>query len=204
MPDNDRAQYWTQANPFPDVELNQWFNNAVSTTTNADIFMGMPDGNFQPSRAITRAEFAAAVVRFMNVQHREVAPLFNDIAGHWATNYISTAASLGWVMGYEGLDGQFLPNQAITRAEAAAMINRMLSRLPKTPHDLLQSMRIWPDNMNPAAWYYLHIQEATNSHYYEMKEDNIHEKWIKLILPERPWHLLELPTSTPEDIRQER
>ncbi|MCL2401979.1 MAG: hypothetical protein FWC90_04980, partial [Oscillospiraceae bacterium] len=94
----------------------------------------------------------------------------------------------------------FLPNQPITRAEAAAMINRVLHRLPEESSDLLPDMLTWPDNANPNAWYYLYIQEATNSHYYQMKADGIHETWVELLRPERPWILLERPHSRPEDI----
>ncbi|MCL2408850.1 MAG: InlB B-repeat-containing protein [Oscillospiraceae bacterium] len=198
MSDGSRANYWMQTNPYPDVVLEQWFNNAVSTTTNAGMFIGMPDGTFHPDRAITRAELAAVIARMIGVTYNGE-PLFNDIAGHWAEGYINAAARNGWVIGYEGLGGRFMPNQPITRAEAAAMINRVFERLPETPDDLLDGMLTWPDNANPNAWYYLYIQEATNSHYYEMKADGAHETWIQLI-PPRPWHLLERPESVPEDI----
>jgi len=200
MSDSDRAHYWMQTNPFPDVSLDQWFNNAISTTTNAGIFVGMPDGTFQPSRAVTRAELAATIVRYMGASTAETTPQFNDIAGHWAEEYINAAAAQGWIVGYEGLGGRFLPNQPITRAETAAIINRMLERLPEHSGDLLDNMRTWPDNASTSAWYYLYIQEATNSHYYVMKSDGIHEAWVELIRPERPWQRLELPTSGPGDI----
>ena len=75
----------------------------------------------------------------------------------------------------------------------------MLERLPQTPADLLPGVQTWIDNANPNAWYYLYIQEATNSHYYELKEDGIHEKWSQLIDP-RDWTVLERPYSMPQDI----
>jgi len=202
MTDDSRAHYWAQQNPFPDVLLTNWHNNAVSTTFNADIFVGMPDGTFMPNRAITRAELAATIVRFMNLSPYNGAPQFNDIAGHWAQGYISASAHNGWVMGDDGIGGQFRPDSTITRAEATALINRAFGRLPEYPEDLLEGMRIWPDNANPNTWYYLHIQEATNSHTYMMKADGIHETWVELISPERLWALLERPTSTPWDILQ--
>jgi len=198
MSDSDRAGYWMQTNPYPDVALEQWFNNAVSTTTNAGMFIGLPDGTFQPNRAITRAELATVIARLMDVTYNGD-PLFNDIAGHWAQDYINAIAHSGWVVGYEGLGGRFMPDQAITRAEAAAMINRVLERLPEGSEDLLYGMLTWPDNANETAWYYLYIQEATNSHYYEMKDDGVHETWTRL-MPPRPWALLERPDSQPNDI----
>ena len=60
------------------------------------------------------------------------------------------------------------------------MINRVLGRLPESEKDLLPGMKTWPDNADPSAWYYLTVQEATNSHSFERKEDGVHERWIKL------------------------
>jgi len=198
MPDTKRAEYWSQTNPYPDVKQNHWFNNAVSTTTNAGLFTGMPDGSFQPHRPITRAELATVVARLKDVTHNGE-PMFNDIAVHWAKAEINAVARMGWVTGYEGQGGRFLPNQPITRAETAAIINNAFERKPQGLETLLPDMRIWPDNVNPQSWYYLHIQEATNSHYYVMS-DNAYEIWTGLIYQERDWARLELPTSRPEDI----
>ena len=200
MPDVSRTYYWAQVNPFSDVVINNWFNNAVSTTSNANVFKGMPDGTFQPNREITRAELVAAVVRYMSTPPATGYPQFTDIAGHWAESYINAAAQQGWVTGYNGINGLFLPNQLISRAETAALINRMLQRIPEDKHDLLPNMITWPDNANVSAWYYLYIQEATNSHYYSRKADGIHETWLKLYVPELPWVVLERPDSRPDDI----
>ncbi len=80
---------------------------------------------------------------------------------------LEKAASLGWIQGYE--DGTFRPDQSITRAEAMTMINRVLNRLPAAKEDLLPGMLQWPDNQDPGAWYYLAVQEATNSHTWKEK-----------------------------------
>jgi len=199
MSDADRAEFWRQDNPYSDVELTDWYNNAISTTSNFGIFHGTPNGVFQPYRAITRAELASVLARLQDVSCNE-APVFIDTHGHWAQEAINAAALHGWVQGFAGPDGTFLPDQPITRAEAAAMINRAFNRLPENQQDLLPNMRIWPDNANPNAWYYLYIQEATNSHRYIRKAGGVHETWVQIILPERPWHLLERPESRPEDI----
>jgi len=196
MCDDYRAYIWSQQNPFADVQLNNWFNNAVSTLANADLILGYPDGYFRPNQAMTRAEFSALVVRVMgyrhvtDIQHNA----FTDISGHWAESYIHVAHLLGWVQGYG--DGTFRPNQFITRAEVVALVNRALGRLPENTGDLLESMITWPDNVNVNAWYYLYIQEATNSHTHVMKDDGIHEAWLYL-LPPREWSRLERPYSTP-------
>lgn len=86
-------------------------------------------------------------------------------------------------------DGTFRPNNKITRAEAMTLVNRVLKRLPETAEDLHNDMIKWSDNSDTSAWYYLAVQEATNSHYYDLKE-NKHEKWSKL-RETRDWTELE-------------
>jgi len=198
MSDAGRASYWLQTNTYPDVVLNHWFNNAVSTTTNAGLFQGVPDGTFQPTRAITRAEFATVIARLMSASYNG-APLFNDISGHWAERYINAVAHYNWAWGADGLGGPFRPDDLITRAETAAIVNRVVDRLPEELDDLLPGMRTWPDNANTTTWFYLYIQEATNSHHYVRKADGIHETWTQL-LPPRDWAVLERPNSRPGDI----
>ena len=195
--DDYRTQMWTQQNRFPDVQIDNWFNNAVSTMTNAAIFTGMPDGTFQPQRAITRAEFAVAMTRFFTGLPMEGANMFLDVAGHWAAREINAAARMGWVTGFP--NGNFAPDQAITRAEAAALVNRILLRLPRTTADLLPGMVVWPDNANVNSWFYLYIQEASNSNEFVMQADGIHKTWTELLRP-RAWEVLERPNSRPQDI----
>ena len=193
--DDYRVTIWSQTNPFPDVVLQDWFNNAISTLANADFLFGYPDGNFRPNQAMTRAEFSALLVRVVNGANGTVGDTsFTDVAGHWAENYIYAAYALGWVQGFG--DGTFRPDRFITRAEVAALVNRALNRLPEYPTDLLEDMVTWPDNMNPNAWYYLYIQEATNSHEHEMKECGTRETWVELLTP-REWWRLERPDSNP-------
>ena len=199
--DTDRTANWTQTNPFSDVILENWFNNGISTTTQMGIFQGRPDGTFGPNQAITRAELAAAVARFADVIGLlgTEEDLFNDIYRHWANAYINTLAAQNWVQGPYGQGGAFYPDHLITRAETAAILNRMFGRLPESPADLLPDMNTWPDNANTSAWYYLYLQSASNSYTYEIKADGIHERWIAII-PVRNWAVLERPDSVPGDI----
>ena len=172
-----RAANETDSNSFSDVTNGMWFNTAVSTIARLGIVKGRSAEIFDPNAPITRAEFATVCARF---DHSSVESdkCFFDIHGHWAETFIEHAAALGWVNGY--MDGTFHPNATITRAEAMAMINRVLGRLPESEKDLLSGMKTWPDNADPSAWYYLTVQEATNSHSFERKEDGVHERWIKL------------------------
>lgn len=181
-----RNTLMTDVNDFPDVEKGQWYNHAVSTLSSMGIVLGRNDGNFYPNDFITRAEFAAIAARFDPSGNPE-GVFFSDIAGHWAEREIIIAANNGWVEGYNGL---FRPDDYITRAEAMTLVNRVLHRLPETEHDLLEYMVIWPDNMNVDAWYYLAVQEATNSHDYIRKTDPIYESWTEFIEP-YDWSLLE-------------
>ena len=176
----------TQSNSLSDVTRGQWFNHAVSTLSSMGIVKGHNDGTFAPNAPITRAEFAAIAARFDD-KNTDTSSKFTDIASHWAKNEIGIAANKGWINGYP--DGTFRPNQYITRAEAMTLVNRVLNRLPENSSDLLDSMIKWPDNSDTSAWYYLAVQEATNSHYYDLK-GNKHEKWSKL-RETRDWTELE-------------
>ena len=56
LTDEARNEYWSQTSSYSDVSVNNWFNNAVCTLSNAGIISGYPDGSFQPNGKITRAE----------------------------------------------------------------------------------------------------------------------------------------------------
>ena len=165
----------TTENTFADVTDGQWHNKAISTMAKLGAVKGRNAEAFDPDAPITRAEFATICARFDKTQI-STSSNFTDISGHWAEKYIKRAATLGWIAGYS--DGTFRPSNYITRAEAMTMINRVLCRMPETESDLLPGMITWPDNQ-PGTWYYLAVQEATNSHDYDRK-DAIHEKWTAL------------------------
>lgn len=175
LKDDVRDSNLTAENAFNDVAFGLWHNKSISTMANIGILKGRTADTFVPNAPITRAEFAAICSRF-DQSNVEIKSDFNDISGHWAEKEIRRAASLGWIKGYA--DGSFKPDQNITRAEAASMINRMLHRLPETVDDLLDGMVQWSDNQ-PSDWYYINMQEATNSHDFNQKGE-IHEHWTKL------------------------
>ena len=176
LSDEEREKYKTTTNNFADVDPSAWYNTPASTMAAMGIIGGYPDGLFHGTDNITRAEFAAICARFDKNTENTKAD-FSDISGHWAELDIAIAANNGWIMGYP--DGTFRPNQTITRAEAMALINRVLARIPESPQDLLDGMKTWPDNMNTDKWYYIPVQEATNSHDFERKA-NGSEKWTAL------------------------
>ena len=181
-----RTANMTQENPFSDVNKGDWYNCAISTLHAMGIVNGYTDGTFNPNGFITRAEFAAIAARFDSIGN-DFKQSFDDVYGHWAEDEIAAAQAHGWLKGYE--DGTFKPDQLITRAEAMTIVNRVLVRLPESADALHADMVVWPDNADTTAWYYLAIQEATNSHYYERNTETT-EYWTEIRAP-RDWTLLE-------------
>lgn len=176
LTEKTRKDNLTKYHSFRDVPQGAWYNAAVATMAKLKIITGYPDGTFRPDAPVTRAEFAAIAARFDEKSARTTAS-FRDIYGHWAERYISRSAELGWIRGYT--DNTFRPDQNITRAEAMALINRVLNRNPESKDDLLRSMNIFNDNLDTAKWYYLDVQEAANSHDF-IRKANGYEMWKKL------------------------
>ena len=187
LTDDVREENFTSTNKYTDVAAGAWYNNAVSTLSAMGIITGYPDGTFRPNAYITRAEFAAIAARF-DADGDKTLAAFSDIANHWAKDEISVAYNNGWITGYP--NGTFGPQRNITRAETVTLVNRVLNRKPEIEDDLLPDMTTWTDNADKKAWYYLAIQEATNSHYYEYKENSEYKKWTEL-RGTRDWTQLE-------------
>ena len=175
LKDSVRDANLLTGNTYTDVPDGHWANAAISTMTGLDIVRGYDAAAFGPGDPITRAQFAAICARF-DTGKSNGSRTFSDIKGHWAKAYIERAAELGWISGFQ--DGTFRPDAYITRAQAVTMINRMLNRVPEDPSDLLPGMNVWPD-CSPSDWFYLAIQEATNSHDYRRKADS-YETWTNL------------------------
>lgn len=171
-----RTEGMTKENSFTDVNEGDWFNTVVSTLANLEVLKGRTTDTFAPNEPITRAELTTIVARLSEANY-DGEDLFTDISGHWAQDYINIAASIKWV---NGDNGRFRPDDNITRVEVMTLVNRALNRQPETADDLIDGMIVWPDNSDVNAWYYIAVQEATNSHDYEMKADGVHEKWTKL------------------------
>lgn len=173
LTDEVRDDNLLTSNTYTDVSNDYWANTAISTMTGLGIVQGRSATTFDPKAPITRAQFAAICARF-DTGVSSGSRTFSDISGHWAEKYIERAAELGWIQGFA--DGTFRPDTYITRAQAMTMINRVLNRTPEDEEDLLEGMKVWPD-CNPGDWFYLAVQEATNSHDYK---DRGGEVWTKL------------------------
>ena len=187
LKDETREANMTKSNGYNDMKDGAWYTCAVSTLSKMGIIKGYEDGSFKPDASISRAEFAAIAARF-DPDGDKTPATFSDVSSHWAKDEISIAANHGWIKGYE--DGSFKPDQKITRAETMTLVNRVLKRLPETKDDLHKDMKTWPDNQNESAWFYLAVQEATNSHYQKLKKDGTHETWESM-RETRDWAALE-------------
>ncbi len=164
--------------PYRDVPATKWSSTAIATLSKGGYITGRDDGTFAPEMYITRAEFATIAARFSgDVSGGGVK--FSDINGHWAKKYIEVCAANGWINGYN--DGTYKPDQNITRAEAMAIVNRMLGRavdesgIAPVKDDVYR----FKDN-EKGAWYYYIVLEATNSHDYERGADDEYETWTKV------------------------
>ena len=173
MDEGSRKTYYSTKSGFRDVASGSWYNTYVATLNNAGVITDSSNGYFRPNEAITRAELAAMLAKFSETTG--AANYFNDVsAKYWAANAIAICAKLGWITGYP--DGTFRPDKNVTRAELMAMINRATGRAPKSADAFLPGMKTWSDN-TADKWYYLDVQEATNSHSYTVKGS---ETWTAL------------------------
>ncbi len=176
MTEDSRKQYYSSSQPFNDVAAGRWSNDEIATLYHAKVVQGNSDGTFEPSKPITRAEFAAIASKFDKLE--EVTEnKFPDIDSHWAKKYINSSAQKGWISGYG--DGTFRPDNIIIRCEAMKMINEELDRRVDTA-GLCSDTRQWTDNTQD-KWYYEIVLEAANTHDYQREDrPKSTEQWTKI------------------------
>lgn len=175
-----REDIRTSSHDFNDFSKGRWSSKHIGTIVNAGIMTGYEDGSFRPKDAVTRGELAAVISRFENLEPSGK-DKFNDIANHWARDYINSAAEKGWIKGYE--DGSFRPDQSITRAEFVTMVNNLLNRKVRKDK-LLDNLKSYRDLKDEDKWYYTALREALHSHDYEDKRlEDGSEIWTELTNP---------------------
>lgn len=158
---------------FDDVDPDAWYADAVNAMASLGAVKGVGDGNFEPNRKITRAEFATIAAYFANSASDKYG--FKDVSeDHWAYNFISAASRYGWVAGVGG--NIFEPDRNITRAEAATIVNNMLGRMGD--YDMIDAGhgRRFPDVDN-SHWGWYEIIEATDSHTHSNDSEFVEEIW---------------------------
>ena len=192
LSDETRDEYFTTESSFTDVKAGAWYNNSIATLEKAGVIVDTAKGGaFRPNEAITRAELAAMLAQFSDAKPVKGVKFSDVSAEHWAYEAIAIAAKMGWIEGYP--DGTFRPDATITRAEMMTLVNRALERVPSDEDHLLSKrvMLTFPD-CKSGDWFYIAVQEATNSHTYERAatEKNGDEQWIAL-RANRDWTQLE-------------
>ncbi|MBQ2997303.1 MAG: S-layer homology domain-containing protein, partial [Oscillibacter sp.] len=142
---------------FEDVKGDAWYADAVNTLTAYGIIKGVSETRFDPSTPITRAQFVAICARFAQISAE--GQTFLDVPeSHWAREYISTASGFGWVNGVT--DELFAPDRSITRAEAAAIVNRVLERIADRSYIDSMDEQVYSD-VHSLNWAWYDINEAS-------------------------------------------
>ena len=159
---------------FSDVEDDAWYAKTVNTLSSLGMLGGYPDGTFRPDAPITRAEFAAIALAFA-YDPASASCSYTDVnANAWYYTYVAQATTYGWIGGYP--DGSFHPNNSITRAEVAVIVNNMLGRnaderyIDRNADELVSFV-----DLSKNHWAYYTIMEATNTHDYTTSSNG--ESW---------------------------
>ncbi|MFS0837406.1 cadherin-like beta sandwich domain-containing protein [Paenibacillus sp. 1P03SA] len=157
-------------NPFADVPASHWASRYVAAVFGGKLMDGYPDGKFNPERILTRAEMATILVKLRQLPGVQGASAFTDLQGHWAAENIRKAEKAGLLTGFE--DGTFRPDQALTRAQAVVIFNKLLGRQAESvPAGIPQA---WSD-VPASFWGYKDVTEASVDHAY--KQMNGREVW---------------------------
>ena len=160
---------------FDDVREGAWYAGAVEALASMGIVKGVGGGRFAPERSITRAEFTAMAMRFAHLDTGGE-NIFADVAeGAWYYGAVVGSVKYGWITGYP--DGNFGPDNTITRAEAAAVVNRMLGRSGDDSYLRAHggSLTRFPD-LAEGHWAYRDIMEAVNAHEFTIINGTEHWK----------------------------
>ncbi|GEM_PF-2965145 len=148
---------------YSDVTASYWALDEINGISRIGLMQGYPDGTFHPNKAITRAEMAVIVAQWLNID-RTSEHNFNDLQGHWAERVIVVVSTAGYMEGYP--DGSFQPNKPLTRAEAVAVINRVLDRGPL--HGVEQATF---SDVPMSHWAFEIIEEAARDHHYSRRPE---------------------------------
>ena len=158
---------------FTDVPADAWYAKAVNTLASLGIIKGIGSGKFDPDREISRAEFIVIATRFAKVTDKISSPFVDVADDAWYAPYVATATSYGWITGVG--ESRFAPDDLVTRAEAATIVNRMLARSADREFVGGNAVQHFSD-VTPDAWYYYQVMEAANGHSHRYSEDG-YEVW---------------------------
>lgn len=178
-----RKQDVTITKSFADVPSDAWYHDAVCTMATLGYIKGVGDGKyFEPNRSITRAEFTAIAMRFAHMPEGGSNPFTDVPEDAWYRDVVVGAVAYGWINGYN--DHTFGPNDTLQRAQAAAITNHLLGRVPDE-----HFIGAWASHLKSFVdiaaghWAYLEVMEATNGHEYTSLGSD--ETWIRLAADQR-------------------
>ncbi len=179
---------------FSDVPSDYEYYKQITFLASKEYLQGFTDGTFRPEKSLTRAEFAQVLTRFKKLTANSPILKAPDIEGHWAQNPINAVMLRGYMKGYP--DGQFKPENTLTRAEVAATINRNYTRVPNVSKrlanvHLVTDIRnglisvynfteVFPD-LPLKHWAYADMMEACISHVMIYDDVSKCEVWLKEI-----------------------
>ncbi|BFT70059.1 S-layer homology domain-containing protein [Paenibacillus sp. P36] len=110
---------------FEDIS-NHWAQVDIELLANKLVVDGITENKFDADRNISRAEFAALMVRSLGLSTVKSTSSFVDVKDDvWYADAVSTASAAGIINGYE--NNTFLPNAPINREELAAMAVRAMN-----------------------------------------------------------------------------
>lgn len=160
---------------FSDIDDSRWSSHDIEYMADKKIINGYPDGEFKPQNNLSRAEFAALICRFAQLEDGLDENSFSDLdEEHWAYKDILSLAKSGLVEGYE--DGSFRPQNEITRAEVMTVVNKILGRNPSKEY--VKSLEFDPyTDLIKEMWYYTDVLEATVTHDYYLNDNGLEIKW---------------------------
>ncbi len=194
MTPETRAKFASTTSSLKDLSASAWYNTEVCTLIKAGVISGYSDGTFRPNQNVTRAEFSAMIARLFSVSYTG-GNKFEDLNGHWASSYMNLLNKLGILNG--DAYGNANPDDLLTRAMTAAMLNRLVGRnSTSTSMDSCKgTVKNWPDISN-SDWFYADILEATNAHNYTWTLDTtnalrgefvVTEKWTSIRTDAPDW-----------------
>ncbi|HIW33456.1 MAG TPA: S-layer homology domain-containing protein [Candidatus Paenibacillus intestinavium] len=135
---------------FVDVE-NHWSKDAVNNMASKMIISGTGNGMFEPDKFISRAEFAAIIVRALGIELEPGSVPFSDVnRTDWYFNYVKAAYEYDIINGYS--DGSFKPTDTITREQAMSMLARAMKITGLIGQADIQSLEKFTDEGQIAAW----------------------------------------------------
>ncbi len=149
-----------KSNGFNDVKNDRWSFESIEKLSRMNIINGYPDGSFKPADQITRAEFVKIVSEF--IESNENIKQFPDVdSEHWAKEAIEKVYSKGLIKGYP--DGNFKPQNNLTRAEAVSIINKLIKREcgPNKKPEYKGDFKEYTD-LNETHWAHELILKASN------------------------------------------